>query len=273
MGEDTKSKFAEDLDRLIERGEFLDLAIQYECDPTDFRKVASKSFGPGKVDNFLKKLPNFKQDYQIWYSESLALIRQVLPDRLADFKSYFECPRTRKDITFDNYMIRDYLQGLQITRGVPFSTEVLVDGSAAIPEFRQQLSIVKAAKYTLESSLLNLTTILQADLFDSEIESAKALAKAGYIRAAGAVCGVVIEKHLKQVSANHGLRSKKRNPTISDFNQLLKDEDIISVPDWRFIQHLTDIRNVCDHAKGREPSKQEIDDLLAGTAKILKTIF
>ena len=56
-------------------------------------------------------------------------------------------------------------------------------------------------------------------------------------------------------------------------NLLLKDEDIISVPDWRFIQHLTDIRNICDHAKAKEPSKQEIEDLLAGTAKVLKTIF
>lgn len=273
MGGDTKSRFAEDLDRLIERGEFLDLAIQYECDQKGFRKFVSKSFGSEKVDHFIKKLPNFRQDYQAWYSESLALIRQVLPDRLADFKSYFECSRIRKEITFHNYMIRDYLQGLQITRGASFNTEILVDGSAAIPEFKQQLSIVKAARSTLESSLLNLTTILQADLFDSEIESAKALAKARYFRAAGAVCGVVIEKHLKQVCANHSLKPKKRNPTISDFNQLLKDEDVISVPDWRFIQHLTDIRNVCDHAKGKEPSKQEIDDLLAGTAKILKTIF
>ena len=273
MGGDTKSRFAEDLDRLVERGEFLDFAIQYECDPKGFRKMVSQSIGSEKVGQLLKKLPMFKQDYQAWYSESLALIRQVLPDRLADFKSYFECTRTRKDITFHNYMIRDYLQGLQITRGASLNSEILVDGSAAIPEFRQQLSIVKAARGTLESSLLNLTTILQADLFDSEIESAKALAKAGYFRAAGAVCGVIIEKHLKQICTNHGLKSKKRNPTISDFNQLLKDEDIISVPDWRFIQHLTDIRNVCDHAKGKEPSKQEIDGLLAGTTKVLKTIF
>ena len=249
------------------------MAIRYECDRKAFRKRVVKSVGADKVDSYLEKLPDFRMDYQAWYSEALALIRQILPDRLADFRSYFESTRVRKEITFQNYMIRDYLQGLVITRGSELDKQVVVDGSAAIPEFQQQLSIVKAARASLESSLLDLTTILQADLFDSEVESAKALAKAGHLRAGGAVCGVVIEKHLKQVCANHCVKSKKRNPTISDFNQLLKDEDVISVPDWRFIQHLTDIRNICDHAKGREPSKQEVEDLIAGTAKILKTIF
>ena len=269
MGKSTTSRFAEELDRLIERGKSLEYAMIYECDPTAFRKAFSKT-ELSKVNRFVKDLPKFNQDYQAWYSESLALIRQVLPDRVTDFRSYFEYPRARKSITFQNYMIRDYLQGLQITIG---ASEVIVDGAAAIPEFKQQLSIVKAARATLESSLLNLTTILQADLFDTEIESAKALAKAGFLRAAGAIGGVVIEKHLKQVCANHGHRPRKQKPTVSDFNQLLKDENIISIPDWRFVQHLMDIRNLCDHARESEPSKQQIDDLLDGTAKVLKSIL
>ncbi|MFT5613052.1 MAG: hypothetical protein ACI8Q6_000326 [Granulosicoccus sp.] len=92
-------------------------------------------------------------------------------------------------------MIRDYLQGLKITK----PGGQVVDGSSAVPEFRQQLSMVKAAKDSLESTLIDLTAVLQADLFDTEIETAGALAKAGYLRAAGAICGVVIEKHLGHV--------------------------------------------------------------------------
>lgn len=273
MSKSTTSRFAEELERLVERGESLEYAMRYECDPTGFRKDLLKLSEPSTVDRRLEDLPHFNQDYQTWYSESLALVRQILPDRVADFKSYFEYPRGRTNITSQNYMIRDYLQGLKITTGSSYNKQVIVDRTAAIPEFRQQVSIVKAARATLESSLLNLTTILQADLFDSEIESARALARAGYLRAAGAICGVVIEKHLKQVCANHSHKSKKRNPSISDFNQLLKDEGVISIPEWRFIQHLTDIRNLCDHARETEPSKQEIDDLLAGTAKVLKTVL
>ncbi|MDQ6432855.1 hypothetical protein RB623_02160 [Mesorhizobium sp. LHD-90] len=150
---------------------------------------------------------------------------------------------------------------------------MVVDGSAAIPEFEQQLNMIKAAKSTLGSTLMDMRSILQADLFDTEVESAEALAKAGYLRASGTICGVVIEKHLLHLCELHDIKISKKNPGISDLNQSLKDADVISIPQWRFIQHLADIRNLCDHAKGREPSKEEIADLVAGTEKVLKTIF
>jgi len=168
-------------------------------------------------------------------------------------------------------MVRDYLQGLHITKG--WEKEVVADGKSAIPEFVKQLNIVKAASEKLDSALVDLTAILQADLFDSEIESARALAKAGYLRASGAICGVVIEKHLLQVCHSHSIAIRKKKPGISDLNQALRDKDVVTVPQWRFIQHLADIRNICDHAKDREPTKEEIEDLVSGTEKVLKTVF
>ena len=270
--EERQKRFVDDLNRLINNGLSLYNAIQYETHTDEFVKQAAKAMGNKGKDDFLKALPNFRETYQTWYSEALAFVRQVLPDRLEDFKSYYEYPRVRKDITFHNYMIRDYLQGLQITIGHEFEKKVIADGSAAIPEFKQQLSIIEAAKASFESSLFDLTSILQADLFDSEVESARTLAKAGYLRAAGAVCGVVVEKHLKQVCINHHVTVRKKHPSISDYSELLKGEGTISVPQWRFIQHLADIRNLCDHAKEREPTRDEIDDLVDGTAKVLKTV-
>ena len=142
-------------------------------------------------------------------SEALALLKQVLPDRVDDFKSHYEYPRVRKEINSQNYMVRDYLQGLEITNDYE---EVIVDGSAAFPEFEQQLVILKSAKLTFASSLFDIRTILQADLFDTEIDSAQAFLKAGFIRPAGAICGVVIEKHLKQVCENHKLSIRKKTP-------------------------------------------------------------
>ncbi len=265
-------KFSDDLDRLIDEGGNLYNAMQYDCHETEIKKQLMKRYewGEGRVADFIENLPDFRSDYQKWYSESLAVIKQVLPDRLKDFVSHYEYPRVRKDITFQNYMVRDYLQGLQITRS---GHEVITDGSAAIPEFWQQLNIVKAARDTLASTLMDLKAVLQADLFDTEIETAGALAKGGYLRAAGAICGVVIEKHLLHVCGVHKVTVRKKHPGISDLNQLLRDADVITVPQWRFIQHLADIRNICDHAKGREPIKDEIDDLMEGSEKVLKTVF
>lgn len=263
-----KNRFEADLDQLITKGELLLFAIQHEC-VNGFEDRLMESIGENEAKDFIENLPNFKNDYQAWYSEALSLVKQTLPDRLKDFTSYYEYPRVRKEIDFQNYMIRDFLQGLGIER----RGKIVVGGSAAIPEFRQQLNIIQAAKSTLSSTLIDLTTVLQSDLFDSEIDSAEALGKAGYLRAAGAICGVVIEKHLKQVCKNHNIAIRKRKPTISDFNQALKDNKVVSTPSWRFVQHLTDIRNICDHDTGREPTRDDIDGLLDGTRKILKTIF
>jgi hypothetical protein len=144
-------------------------------------------------------------------------------------------------------------------------------------KFRQEsnttLAILAAAKVRFESSLLDIKQVLQADLFDSELQAAEHLAKFKFVRAAGALGGVVLERHLEQVTAARGIAVVKKNPTISDFNDALKAAGAIDVPQWRFTQHLADIRNLCDHARKPEPSQEQIADLLAGVAKIIKTVL
>ena len=76
-------------------------------------------------------LPSFKDEYQSWYSEAKALIRQLLPDRLSDFTRYYEKPKSRKDITYENYTIEDYLQGLNVTRTAGMTTSTVVGPDAA----------------------------------------------------------------------------------------------------------------------------------------------
>ena len=87
MTEKTK-KFGKELAELLDRGHRLATAIQYECFGVEFKRKLAESKKPDEVDKFVKALPNFKREYQAWYSEALSLIKQVLPDRLEDFKSY-----------------------------------------------------------------------------------------------------------------------------------------------------------------------------------------
>lgn len=216
------------------------------------------------------KLPRFNTAYEAWYSECLAVLRQVLPDRLGDFKEHFEAPKNRKEITYATYRIQDALKGLRVTR--PPYDEVVVDDKAALPLFQQQCAIVKAATKRFESSLFEIRQLVQADLFDSEIESARHLMKNKFLRAAGAIVGVVLEKHLRQVCTDHAVKVTKKNPGINDLNQLLKDNGVLDVPQWRHITLLGDIRNICDHNKQKEPTQEQVSDLIDGTDKVLKTI-
>lgn len=259
-------KFRKDLDSLINQGQLLLVAIQYDCHPDAVEEAYGEDFKKLK-----KSLPNFKIEYQEWYSASKALIKQLLPDRLSDFTRHYEKPKPRKDITFENYRIDDYLQGLRVTRG--WEKEEVVGPQAAIPHFEQQRAILKAVSTRFESSLYDIRQLVQADLFDSELATAQELLRRGFVRASGAVCGVVLEKHLAQVAENHNITTRKKNPTISDFNDLLKQSDVLDTPEWRQIQRLGDIRNLCDHNKDREPTKEEAQELISGVEKFTKTLF
>lgn len=266
-------KYKGDLDKLIFDGELLLMAMQVDFLHDDFLAQLKKELkDKQKVDDYLKKLPSFKSSYQAWYSEALYLLKQLLPDRIPDFVKLYEKSKTRKkEISYENYVIEDALQGLRVTRG--WEKEKVVGADAAIPRFQQQLNIVSSIKKRFESSLFDIKQLVQADLFDSELDAAKELNKKGFARGAGAIAGVVLEKHLAQVCQNHNIPITKKNPAVNDYNQPLKDADIIEIKDWRFIQRLADLRNLCDHDKKIEPQKADIDELINGVEKVSKTIF
>jgi hypothetical protein len=263
-------RYKKDLDSLIVRGKELTLAMQAECFPKEFDEALTQQYGR-EAKEIRKTIPSFKKEYQPWYSEAKALVKQLLPDRLLDFVGHYERPKTRKDITYENYRIQDYLQGLNVTSG--WEKRKIVGPDAAISHFEQQLAIVGSAKGRFESSLFDIRQLVQADLFDSDLDAAAALAKHRFQRAAGAVAGVVLEKHLGQVCENHSVKLTKNNLSISDLNNALKDANVIDVPEWRFVQHLGDIRNLCDHNKKAEPTAEQVSDLVSGVRKIVKTLF
>lgn len=263
-------RYKKDLDKLISKGNKLHIAMQVECFPKEVKKQIKDEYGE-KADKILTDIPSFKEKYQAWYSEAQTLIKQLLPDRLADFIRYYDKPRGRKEISFESYRIEDYLQGLHVTRS--YSQETVVGPEAAIPHFRQQLAILDSVKARFESSLFDIRQLVQADLFDSELEAAKELSKHKFTRAAGALAGVVLERHLGQVCDNHDIKIRKKNPGIAGLNDAIKQSEVIDIVQWRFVQHLGDIRNLCDHDKKIEPTPEQVDELIAGTMKIIKTVF
>jgi hypothetical protein len=254
-------KYKKELIHLIDQANILYYNMAYDL------KLLTKD-QMVEIDNSGTKIGDFKKVYQEWYTKSLAVIKQVIPDRLDDFIILFKNEK-RKITDFQTYTMSDYLIGLQTTRGI----DVIVNSKAGFPKFEMQKAILEAAESRFESTLYDLRQIIQADLFDTELEEPSFLCKNGYLRAAGAIAGVVLESHLSQVSKNHNLSVVKKNPAISDYNDLLKEKETIDIPTWRFIQHLGDIRNLCDHKKTIDPTIENINDLIAGVSKITKTLF
>lgn len=258
------SRYRKDLKRLIQQGLNLYYGLYNEFSK-EFKKEIEKL---DKDTQELIRNSSFKSNYNSWYNESLVVIKQLMPERLDDFVSYYKLPK-RKEYSYETYTISDYLVSLVLTRG----SEYVFKPSSIFKKFDQQFEILKSLETRFDSSLFDIKQLLQADIFDSEIDSAKELCKKGFYRAAGAICGVVIEKHLQEVCDQRGIKAAKKNPAINDYNELLKNNNVIDTPTWRLIQRLGDLRNLCDHNKTEEPTKDNIYDLIDGTDKIIKTVF
>jgi hypothetical protein len=255
-------KYKKDLERLIKNGDGLYAAMLLSTVPIDQRKRL------GVTEAQIKEMPDVRKEYQTWYSEALSCVRHLLPDRLDDFVGYYKPSKNRKTIDASTYTISDYLHGLESSLG----DIKIVTPAAARPLFQQQLQIVRALSTRFESTLFDIRTLVQADFFDDELSAADELNGKGFSRAAGAVAGVVLEEHLGAISQQHKIPTGK-SPTISEMNDLLKKNEITDMPTWRFVQRLGDLRNLCDHKKKEEPTKENVAELIEGVRKIIKTVF
>lgn len=199
----------------------------------------------------------FQDKYQIWYTQVLQLIKQLLPERMNEFTTLYDDKDTVRDIA-------GYLLDAD-------STDYIKE--QALMNFMQQVNILESTKYRLDGVLNNIYGLMQAEILDNELDAATELWKAGHIRSAGTVAGVVLERHLATVCSSRALKARKKNPTISDWNDILKDASVYDTPAWRRIQRLADIRNLCTHSKDRDPTKEEVDELIREVERVTKTIF
>lgn len=258
----TFGRYQKDIDRLSQQGRDLYYAI--------FKQYDTKQLSALLTEEELGELPDFTRSYQPWYSEALSLLSQILPERVEDFKAYYAPKTTRKSIDNENYTINDCLRGLQATA---YNGEVRYSPIAAAPAMFQQFTIIEGLKNRFESALYDIKTLVHADILDDELHAAEELNKSGYQRGAGAVAGVVLEGHLASVCERHKTPPAKRKPTLSDFYQALKEANVIDTSQWRFIQHLSDIRNKCDHKLTADPTKNEVTELIDGVRRITKTVL
>jgi hypothetical protein len=259
-------KFKADLQRLSLLGNEMLLDLNY-------RHLAATNKLTKEHEKSAKELKDkFERNYQKWFTESAAVIKQLIPDRLNEFVHLYHGDGKRKQIDGASYNIQDWLNGIRAGEDI-YGKKRYDDFGTTTMRFHTQVHILQAAEARFDSSLFDIAQMVRADLFDTELDAARELVKNGFLRGAGAIAGVVVEKHLAQVCTNHNVTTRKQHPTISDFNDLLKTASVLDVPTWRQLQRLGDIRNLCDHNKQREPTKDEVVELIDGTEKLCKTLF
>ena len=213
----------------------------------------------------------FAMTYQHWYSRAYKVVESLAPERLEEFTSYYLIDPKRKAIYADNYVIQDYIRETEYQKRSYFFSDWNPNETVG-QRIANQLQILMSLESRIDSVLQDITGHLFAELQDSELAAADQLKKVSK-RAAGALAGVVLERHLQRVIQNHSISMRKKFPSISDLNDPLKNAGVYDVPTWRKIQLLADIRNLCAHQKNREPTDDEVDEIISGVNWVIKSIF
>jgi hypothetical protein len=226
-------------------------------------------FLEGKLKKEIHKEISFQTEFQIWYSKAIKLVETFGKERLLEFKSYYEIDPKRKSMVYGTYVIQDFL------KGVMPNTSCYSDFDAkgeTIKNIYNQFTILNAIFERFDTVLYDVQSELLNELQELELKNAKSLLKIN-IRASGVIAGVILENHLAKVVENHDLKIPKKNSTLSDFNECLKNQNIYNTTTWKKILYLGDLRNICAHKKDKDPTVDQVEELLEGVNWAMKNIY
>ena len=120
-------------------------------------------------------------------------------------------------------------------------------------------AVFLAAKEDFEGGYLQSTrTLVQAEVFDSELEQARELLKNGYYSAAAVIAGVVLETTLRELCDRKDIAHGK----LDRMNADLAKEGVYSKLVQKRNTALADIRNSAAHGKPTEFSESDVGDMI-----------
>lgn len=121
-------------------------------------------------------------------------------------------------------------------------------------------AIFIAAKEDYEGGYINsIRNLVQAEVFDSELDQARELLSSGYRLPAAVVAGTVLETTLRQMCSDRNITTGKLDKMNADlvksgaYNTLMQKK----------ITALADLRNKAAHGRSDEFSPHDVSDMIS----------
>ena len=201
---------------------------------------------------------DFIHHYHNWYAGCLAVVEANMPSRREELVRVHQ---GEKGPRVGGSSMLDYLKHDMIH----FGTQI-----ALARNIMQIMAIVASVPHYLEGRLHDIELEVTQVYIGDQLTEAELLLKVGHVRAAGAIAGVLLERHLKLLCERHQPPIKyTKTAGISKLNDLIKDAGIYDVTQWRKVQWMADVRNSCDHASKTEPRKGDVADMIVDVKKFV----
>jgi len=113
--------------------------------------------------------------------------------------------------------------------------------------------------------LTTIKNLIQADVFDTELEQARELLNSGYKLAAAVITGVVLETTLRDFCDREGLTHSK----LDKMNADLAKAGLYNKLQQKRITALADIRNSAAHGKPEKFSEEDVKNMIRDVEQFL----
>ena len=264
-----KNKIAKQLDDLITQGRDIHMAgiVQHKKDYFIEHEKGIQE----RAKNAVKNIKNYRGAYHAWYNDACNLVSIFIPKRLEEFEKLYTGNKTIKNYGDLNPLtagIFHYIRG-DFAR----TNDDLEDFfNTFVSNFIVQVQILEAIEKNIDNDFFRLETDIRRGVYESEIDIAEELQENGHLRVAGAIAGIVIEVHLKQVVINRKLPLNSDKPKISNYTSVLKSAGRCDKPLPRLIDGCNKIRNKCVHPDKGEPTDDEISRIIRDAKIILEDV-
>jgi len=132
--------------------------------------------------------------------------------------------------------------------------------------FKRMKSVFIAAMDDYKGGYLtSIKNLIQADVFDSEIEQANELLSNGYLLAAAVIAGVVLETALRDLCAREGLSIGK----LDKMNADLAKAGVYNKLQQKRITALADVRNSAAHGKPENFTETDVVNMIRDIEQFL----
>ena len=216
----------------------------------------------------------FIEKYLSWFFPVSNSIKFLFPEKFDEFNNCYYNYLKTNNRTPDNYKISNYINNDKIDINTNFKYyDENIRIKIVYNNFNHQRLIVKAIIDNFDSVSFNYEKETYMTFQEENIDSVQELFDNNFLRAAGALCGVIIEKHLKTKLLPFDKNAfTSKNLTLEPLNQACKKNNIYTTTEFKKIIHLTDLRNLCDHKNTKDPTKDQVQELIDGTKWIIYNI-
>lgn len=108
--------------------------------------------------------------------------------------------------------------------------------------------------------------LIAGEIFDSVLEQARALVRAGYKDPGAVLARVVLEDTLRRIAREAKLPDDGKASVVNDS---LRDAGHYPKPQWRLVQVWLDVGNSAAHGKFDEYTVEQVRDMLDGVERFL----